>query len=199
MSKRLAEHKMFFPQYRKGKRGIELFEGTILEHAQKLGIAIDAECGGEGNCGKCVVRIERGQEALCPRTEAEGKFNLSESERLACQAKVARPADIYVYIKSAGSYAILSDTVRHKLEVDPLVRCIDGQVVWNGLSDQRVLGPCQGVMYGLALDVGTTTLVCQLLDLETGQQIATLARKNPQAASPAKTLRPPTGMISSLA
>jgi len=103
-------------------------------------------------------------------------------ERLACQAKVARPADIYVYIKSAGSYAILSDTVRHKLEVDPLVRCIDGQVVWNGLSDQRVLGPCQGVMYGLALDVGTTTLVCQLLDLETGQQIATLARKNPQAA-----------------
>ena len=182
MNKQLSEHKMFFPQYRKGKLGVELFEGTILEHAQKLGVAIDAECDGDGSCGKCVVRIERGQEALSPRTEAEQKFNLDSSQRLACQAKVVKPADIYVYIKSAGSYSILSDTVRHELEIDPLVHCIDGQVVWSGPPGQRVLGPCQGAMYGLALDVGTTTLVCQLLDLETGQQVATLARKNPQAA-----------------
>jgi len=181
MSKQLSEHKIFFPQYRKGKRGMALFDGTILEHAQKLGIVIDAEAG-EGSCGKCVVRIEQGEEALCPRTEAERKFNLSASERLACQAKVVRPADIYVYIKSAGSYAILSESVRHKLEVDPLVHCTNGDVIWSGPEGQRVLGPYQGVMYGLALDVGTTTLVCQLLDLETGQQVATLARKNPQAA-----------------
>ncbi len=182
MSEQLSEHKMFFPQYRKGKSGIELFEGTILEHAQKLGIAINAECGGEGSCGKCVVRIERGEEAIGPRTEAEQKFNLSGSQRLACQAKVAKPANIYVYIMSAGSYAILSESVRHKLEVDPLVHCTDGEVVWSGRQGQRVLGPYQGAIYGLALDVGTTTLVCQLLDLETGQQVATLARKNPQAA-----------------
>ncbi len=181
MNEQLAEHKMFFPQYRKGKLGVELFEGTILEHAQKLGIAINAE-DGEGNCGKCVARIERGEEALSPRTEAESKFNLSESERLACQAKVVRPADIYVYIKSAGSYSILSESVQQGIEIDPLVRCLDGEVVWSGLSGQRVLGPCQGAMYGLALDVGTTTLVCQLLNLETGQQVATVARKNPQAA-----------------
>jgi len=181
MSEQLAKHKMFFPQYQKGKLGVELFEGTILEHAQKLGIAINAE-EGEGNCGKCVVRIERGEEALSPRTEAERKFNLTTSERLACQAKVIKPVDIYVYIKSAGSYAILSESVRHKLEVDPLVHRTDGDVVWSGLQSQRVLGPYQGAMYGLALDVGTTTLACQLLDLETGQQVATLACKNPQAA-----------------
>jgi len=181
MSEQIAEHKMFFPQYRKGKLGVELFEGTILEHAQKLGIAIDAE-EGEGICGKCVVRIERGEEALSPRTEAEQKFNLSSSQRLACQAKVVKPADIYVYIKSAGSYAILSESVQQKIEVDPLVHCTNGDVVWSGPQGQRVLGHYQGSMYGLALDVGTTTLVCQLLDLETGQQVATLARKNPQAA-----------------
>jgi len=175
MSKRLAEHKIFFPQYHKGKRGIELFDGTILEHAQKLGIAINAE-DGEGNCGKCVVRIERGEEALSPRTEAESKFNLSKSERLACQAKIVKPADIYVYISSAGSYSM------QEIEVDPLVSCTLGQVVWSGPQGQRVLGPCQGPMYGLALDVGTTTLVCQLLDLGTGDQVATVARKNPQSA-----------------
>jgi len=35
---------------------------------------------------------------------------------------------------------------------------------------------------GLAIDVGTTTLVVQLLDLQTGDEIATAAVKNPQAA-----------------
>ena len=181
MSEQIAQHRMFFPQYRKGESGVQLFEGTILEHAQKLGIAIDAECGGEGSCGKCVVRIERGQEAIGPLTEAEREFDLSGSQRLACQAEIVKPADIYVYIKSAGSYAILSETVQRELEVDPLVHCTNADIVWSGPQGQRVLGPYQGAMYGLALDVGTTTLVCQLLDLESGQQVATLARKTPRA------------------
>ena len=29
--------KIFFPQYRRGREGIEIGEGTILEHAQRLG------------------------------------------------------------------------------------------------------------------------------------------------------------------
>jgi uncharacterized 2Fe-2S/4Fe-4S cluster protein (DUF4445 family) len=36
--------------------------------------------------------------------------------------------------------------------------------------------------YGVALDVGTTTLVAMLLDLETGQELATASRVNPQTA-----------------
>jgi len=34
----------------------------------------------------------------------------------------------------------------------------------------------------VAIDVGTTTLVCQVLNLESGDTIATIAEKNPQAA-----------------
>ncbi len=182
MSKQSGSHKIYFPQYRKGKVGLELFEGTILDHARKLGIEINAECNGQGTCGSCVVRIERGQEALNAPTAAEQEFELGSSERLACQATIARPADIYVFIKDAGQYSILSETVEYGVEVDPLVRSVNGQVVWSGPQGERELGPHRGRMYGLAIDVGTTTLVVQLRDLETGAQIATFAIKNPQTA-----------------
>ncbi|MGC9317889.1 MAG: 2Fe-2S iron-sulfur cluster-binding protein, partial [Armatimonadota bacterium] len=181
MSNEYADHRMYFPQYRRGRTGIELFEGTILDHARRLGIAIDAECAGEGTCGKCVVRVERGADALSPPTSAEESFDLGENERLACQARVVRPADLYVYVMSAGEYTILSDTVRHKLELDPAVRRVGDTVIWRGEEGERKLGSYGAAMRGLAIDVGTTTLVCQVLDLESGEPQATVARKNPQS------------------
>ena len=182
MNERSAGHRIFFPQYRKGKIGLDVFEGSILDHARKLGVEIDAECGGQGICGRCVVRVEKGAEALSPRTEAERQADLKSSERLACQARITKPGDVYVFIKSVGRYSILSDAVRHEVELDPLVRLADGKVLWRGPEGDRVLGPYADRMCGLAIDVGTTTLVVQLVDLETGSDIATLARKNPQAA-----------------
>jgi uncharacterized 2Fe-2S/4Fe-4S cluster protein (DUF4445 family) len=85
-------------------------------------------------------------------------------------------------VKSAGPYAILSETLRRDLHIDPPVKCVNGQVVWTGADEHRVLGPCPERLYGLAIDVGTTTLVMQLLDLQTGEEIATSATRNPQAA-----------------
>jgi len=34
---------------------------TILDAAVKAGVEIDVPCGGQGRCGKCLVRIERGE------------------------------------------------------------------------------------------------------------------------------------------
>ncbi|MDY7010129.1 MAG: 2Fe-2S iron-sulfur cluster-binding protein, partial [Planctomycetota bacterium] len=65
--------RMFFPQYRRGREGIEVFAGSILEHARKLGVEIASECGGVGSCGRCVVRIERGADVLNERTDSEKK------------------------------------------------------------------------------------------------------------------------------
>ena len=182
MSEKFGKHRMYFPQYRRGRAGVQLFEGTILEHVRTLGIAINAECGGAGTCGKCLVRVEKGADALSPRTAAEESFDLGDSERLACQARVVGPADLYVYVVSAGDYTILSDTVREKVELSPAVRRVKDTVVWSGPDGDRALGAYQGGIHGLAIDVGTTTLVCQVLDLESGETLATAARKNPQSA-----------------
>jgi uncharacterized 2Fe-2S/4Fe-4S cluster protein (DUF4445 family) len=182
MEPRLVRHRIYFPQYRKGRSGLDIFEGSILDHARRLGVAINAECGGQGRCGQCVVRIHEGAGALSPRTDAERQFALGQSERLACQARIVKPGDVSVFVRNVGPYSILTDTLRRDLDVDPPVKCINGQVLWTGSGEHRVLGPCPDRLYGLAIDVGTTTLVMQLLDLQTGEEIATSATKNPQAA-----------------
>ena len=170
--------KIHFPQYRRGREGIEIFSGTILEHAQKVGAEIASECGGVGSCGRCVVRIEKGADALSKRTESEEKHHLGQDERLACQARVISPqSDIYVYIRDFGDYTILSETLETHVELAPAVRREGDRVVH---SDEGDLGPYQGEIYGLAIDVGTTTLAAEILDLEDGRCLGTLARKNPQ-------------------
>jgi uncharacterized 2Fe-2S/4Fe-4S cluster protein (DUF4445 family) len=172
---------MIFPQYRKGKVGIDIFPGTILEHARKLGVEIASECGGEGRCGRCVVRVERGQEGLAEKTEAEKSFDLGEADRLACQAKVVKPTDIYVFVREMGEYNILADTVVDNMTLNPFVYQRNGKVLWQSPAEEVELGKYTGKIYGLAIDIGTTTLVSQVIDLESGERIATLARKNPQA------------------
>ena len=169
--------RIFFPQFKNGKQGIEIEKGNILNSARKLGIEIPSECGGRGLCGKCRVRVE-GKDILSPRTEAEKSFKLGKDERLACQARVMPGGSIRVFIKSLGRYAILSDTIEDKVKLDPFVYRKNGKVFWQ----DRQLDKSRDGIYGLAIDVGTTTLVSQIIDLESGKRIATLADKNPQAS-----------------
>ncbi|MEA3485354.1 MAG: ASKHA domain-containing protein [Candidatus Aerophobetes bacterium] len=170
--------RVFFPQFKKGKEGVKISKGTILEAARKLGVEIISECGGKGICGKCTVRIEKGEENLNPPTDIEKKFNLRKNERLACQSKIIGGGDIYIFVKSVGKFSILLDTLEDKIKINPFVSRKNNLVVWNG----EVLDKDRGSIYGLAIDVGTTTLVLQVVDLETGEKIATIADKNPQAS-----------------
>ncbi len=170
--------RVYFPQYRRGRNGVEAFRGTLLEHARKLGVEIASECGGIGKCGRCLVRIEKGAEALGPRTGSEEEHGMGPDERLACQARVVNPElNIYVFIQDFGDYTVLSESLETRLELSPAVREVDGRVVH---SDEGDLDAYRGEIYGLAIDAGTTTLVTQILDLEDGRCLATLTRKNPQ-------------------
>ncbi len=170
--------KIFFPQYKKGREGIETFEGTILEHAQKLGVEIASECGGLGKCGRCIVRIDRGTQYLNRKTELEKKFPLGGEERLACQARIIEPeADIHVFIKAFGKYSILSESMQTRVEVEPSVYKKGNRVLHRSGED---MGKYEGKILGLAIDVGTTTLVMQVVNLEDGRTIGTLSCMNPQ-------------------
>ena len=170
--------KVYFPQYKKGKEGIDLHKGlTILEHLRKAGIEINSECGGKGNCGKCVIRIGQGEENLDEKTKSELKFSLSSEERLACQAKVIKDTgSVTVFIKESGKYQILKEGSDKKLALNPSAVSRDGKVIHNG----KVIDNYKGKIYGLAVDVGTTTLVLEIVDLQTNEVVETIARTNPQ-------------------
>jgi len=75
-------------------------------------------------------------------------------------------ADIYV-IRS------LSETL---IESDYKITCVfsDGELI----SVEK--GDTTGTNYGVAFDIGTTTLVGTLLDLNTGEELALVSRTNPQ-------------------
>jgi len=170
--------RLFFPQYQKSREGIPLSPGlTILEHAQQGEIEINAECGGNGTCGKCIVRIEQGGEFLNRKTPEEEKTALGEKERLACRASVGRDGgDIVAFIKNFGRYEILKHGLQRKIPLRPRYTKKDGTVRCDGVEIDRY----RGAIYGIAVDIGTTTVVFDLVDLENGDILATMARTNPQ-------------------
>jgi uncharacterized 2Fe-2S/4Fe-4S cluster protein (DUF4445 family) len=169
---------IYFPQYKKGKKGLNLHKGlSILEHSRKLGIEINAECGGVGTCGRCAVRIEKGAKNLNRLTKAEKIISLQKNERLSCQAVVEKDEeDMVVFIKEFGKYKILKDSLGKKIALNPLTIQKNGKVVCN----DDILDDYKDKIYGLTIDVGTTTLVFQIINLETGEIIATIAKTNPQ-------------------
>jgi len=179
--------KIFFPQYARGRDGIDIVPGqSILEHIRRIGgVEIDSQCGGKGTCGKDVIRLEKGSESLVALTDIENKFLAAEDikarYRLACQAILANDTnDVLVFIPDFGKYTILTDVVETAVELKPSVFKKDRRVVYHSRED---LGSYQGTILGLAIDVGTTTLVMQVVDLETGKNIAhPIASKNPQIA-----------------
>lgn len=65
-------------------------EKTLLEVAEKLELPIKSTCGGNGKCGKCVVKIVEG--ALPEPTKAERKHlgdeKLEQGYRLACEVTI---------------------------------------------------------------------------------------------------------------
>lgn len=179
--------KIYFPQYARGRDGVNISVGeTILAHIRKIGgVEIDSECGGQGVCGKDVVRIERGAESLSELTEIEkgllAKGKLRSGWRLACQARVTRDlSGISVFMPDFGKYTILTDIVATDTELVPCACRKHGRVLYHTGED---LGPCRERILGLAIDVGTTTLVMQVVDLETGKNVGQpVASKNPQIA-----------------
>lgn len=75
---------------------VEVEEGTaILDAALDNNIRIDHNCGGNCACSTCHVIIEKGFDELAERSEDEIDMldeaeGLTETSRLACQAKVTR-------------------------------------------------------------------------------------------------------------
>jgi len=62
---------------------------SILVSLQRSGVPILTSCGGKARCGKCIVRIVKGQELLSRKTPNESSrlaaLGVGGDMRLACQ------------------------------------------------------------------------------------------------------------------
>jgi len=150
------------------KKILNIEEGSLLSRTlPDHGIPLDTPCGGYGSCGKC--RITYLSTPPDP-TPAEKKNILPESLkkglRLACQHHVTEDTSIKIEeLPEKKSLHILSDGIDLEGELDPDIP--------EGVSLNKPLG--------LAVDMGTTTLVLTLHDLKSGKRLGLRSAPNPQS------------------
>ncbi len=160
-------------------RRLAIVGRTIFDYADDLAIQMPASCQRSGNCHECVVAVDVGAESLSPATESEGF--LAAPFRLACQARIERlDTDIEFRPLRRRLQIMLAqdgppDPTAREL-IDSPVRRAGGVVTYG--SDQIDID--RGRALGLAVDIGTTTVVVELVDLETGAIVAVGAFENPQ-------------------
>ncbi len=69
--------------------------GTLMARCLAVGLPVASSCAGRGACGKCVMRILEGAEALSPAMPHElavlMRNDALPGERLGCQARVEDP------------------------------------------------------------------------------------------------------------
>ncbi len=127
-------------------------KGTSL-HDVLFAYGVEFPCGGRGRCKGCRVRVAKGELPVTP--EQENKLSDEELEagwRLSCQCRAEMDLELEL---AQWSAEILSDDASFDFV------------------------PQEGL--GIAVDVGTTTIVAQLLDLSNAKVYAVRTALNPQA------------------
>ena len=145
--------KHFNVAFRPDGRQISIHAGaTLLEAAGQAGIILNSVCGGKGTCEKCVVNLEPTKEQV-----------------LACQYHIN--SDIIVTIPISSRFfeqKILAHGIEAKTKIQP------------DIYKKYLKVDSTDKIFGLAIDIGTTTVVAKLIDMTNGQCLATQADLNPQ-------------------
>ncbi|MHC4540460.1 MAG: ASKHA domain-containing protein [Planctomycetota bacterium] len=140
--------------FRPDGKQISIHSGaTLIEAAGQAGIILNSVCGGEGTCKKCVVYLEPDSRAV-----------------LACRHRVE--SDLVVTVPAGSRFfeqRILTEGVATRASIEP------------DIYKSYLQADSEAAIFGVAVDVGTTTVVARLIDMREGRCLATEAALNPQA------------------
>jgi uncharacterized 2Fe-2S/4Fe-4S cluster protein (DUF4445 family) len=170
---------------------IELFveDGTsVLEAARLAGVAIETPCNATGLCGKCRVRLSVPKQMETVVSRDSPLRGADRGDVLACQFIVHGDIDVLIEDKNDENRTlrILSEGESFSYEIRPFVTKRFNGKHTNIYAGERKIGEedgdTAGYIYGLVVDIGTTTLVASLIDLNSGEEVATESILNPQSA-----------------
>lgn len=143
---------------------------TLLEALRGAGVVVLAPCGGGGTCGRCEV-------TLADEAAPDGTRTV-----LACQTPAADGAevvldDLAALVVEEGFGDAGAGAGRDRADAP------DGPSGHVGADAYATPSPADvpGGRYGLAVDIGTTTLALYLVDLATLTVLETTGALNPQA------------------
>jgi uncharacterized 2Fe-2S/4Fe-4S cluster protein (DUF4445 family) len=153
---------------------------SLFTYAEQLGVPVPTSCNRQGKCRECVVEITEGMDCLSrpgpPEQHLRGAFRLS-----CCTRVVKEEGSVRCHTMRRGTmriekHAFALPVHGEKWRLDPAVTRDGDRVLLDGVEIDRSRGP----LHGLAIDLGTTTIVMRLLDLESGEVIADSSFENPQ-------------------
>ena len=166
---------------------------TILELLREQGEYLDAPCSGKGTCGKCCIIIEETRKTDPPKQREKEVFTereLEEGWRLSCMT--VPTDDLYVCIPEIreNQIQVQMEFVRNtKMESDVQATTVicenkiedcaqiesDGEIKPENMDTEKSV-------YGIAIDIGTTTLAAELISLTDGICLKTASSVNHQRA-----------------
>lgn len=142
---------------------------------------LETPCNGKGYCGKCKIRIitgpvtEPSQKELHFLTEKE----LDDHIRLACMCQCTSDEPVTIELLEKNNKGSVLDHYqlgRYNLNpsIGPMLSASSGTDHTIGMIKTQIPA------YGVAIDIGTTTIASVLMDLNTGEGIAKASCINPQ-------------------
>jgi uncharacterized 2Fe-2S/4Fe-4S cluster protein (DUF4445 family) len=173
---------------------IELLPGESLRDALlRHGINIEGPCNGQGICGQCGVVIEAPGDVPETPHERISSDKSGQGWRLSCR----------VVPRGNMTIRLPADFTRDAKRIREAQRILEGErISWGRVAsavhvfqeggswmlrydrqkETAVLGGWREsfVPKGLAVDLGTTTMVVTLVSLRTGEELATASMLNPQ-------------------
>jgi uncharacterized 2Fe-2S/4Fe-4S cluster protein (DUF4445 family) len=133
------------------EKQITVNAGTpLIDFMHEFGV--EFPCGGKGTCGRCKLKLLQGElQADAVQQQKLDKLGLGKDWRLACFCKAE--SDMTIEISQFEDIILADNTIFSFLPKDG---------------------------FGIAIDLGTTTVVAQLLDLKTGHVLDAATSLNPQ-------------------
>lgn len=195
---------------------------TLLNILIKQNIFVDNPCNGKGICGKCRVKILKGDVSKPHPTEEKliSESDLKKGIRLSCLINPQSNLEIEL-LQKERKHKVLTTGYIPKFEFDTDIKKQKINIQRPSLKDQTPLeeqikkqvgvypnfeslvelvyepgemtvvlnkneiigiekGDTTDSIYGVAVDIGTTTVVCALIDMTTGEEIANSSAINAQ-------------------
>ncbi len=153
---------------------------SLFTYGEKLGIPVPTSCNKQGKCKECVIEVAEGMDCLSkPGPEEKhlkGNFRLSCCTRVTAEQGTVRCHTMRRGTMKIEKHAFELPTGPRTWQLDPAVTRDGDRILLDGEEIDRGTGP----LHGLAIDLGTTTVVIRLLNLETGEVIADSSFENPQ-------------------
>ena len=154
---------------------------SLFDYAETLGVNVPTSCRKNGKCKECVVEIAEGMEWLSQPVPEEN--HLRGNFRLSCCCKIVSDSGVVrCHTMRRGEmrierHAFELPAGNKKWKLEPAVTRDGERILLDGEEIARSTAP----IHGLAMDLGTTTVVVRLLNLETGRKSSADASfENPQ-------------------